>query len=52
MHHLNTDQAYQEKAWRQLHKNATIYIKQIPAAASDKTAAVRLPTTYLENHPN
>ena len=37
---------------RKLHKNATSYIEQILEATSNKTAAVRPPTTHLENHPN
>ena len=39
--------AYREKAWRELHKNATSYIEQILEATSHKTAAVRPPTSHL-----
>ena len=52
MHHLDADKMYKEKAWWQLHKDATSYVKQILEATSHKTAAVRPSTTYLEDHPN
>ena len=52
MHQMDTDQAYEEKAWRQLQKNATGCIEQILEATAHKTAAVWPPTTDLENHPN
>ena len=41
-----------EKAWQQLYKDATSYIKQILVATSHKTAAVWSPTTHLEDHSN
>ena len=50
MHHMDADKGYGEKARRQLHKNATSYIEQIPEATSYKTITVRPPTTHLENH--
>ena len=40
---------YGEKAWQQSNKNATSCIEHILEAASHKTAAVRLPTSHLEN---
>ena len=52
MHHLDTDKAYREKAWQQLHKDATSCIKQILEVTSHKTAAVWPPTNYLKEHPN
>ena len=52
MHHLDADKAYREKAWGQLYNNVTSYIKQILKATSRKAAAVRVPTTHLEDHPN
>ena len=52
MHLLDADEAYKEKAWQQLHKDAKSYIKQILEATSHKTAAVRPPLTHLKDHPN
>ena len=49
---LDTDNEYRVKARRQLHKDATSYIKQVLEATSQKTAAVRPPTTHLEDNPN
>ena len=40
------------KAWRQLHKDALSYIKQILETASHKTEAVQPTTTHLKDHPN
>ena len=42
----------EKKCSRQLHKDATNYIIQIPEATSHKTAALRPPTCHLEYHPN
>ena len=44
--------AYHEKAWRQLHKNATSNIKKVLEAASHKEAAVRPLTTHHKNYPS
>ena len=52
MHHLDTDYGYIEKAWCQLHIDATSYIVQILEVTSHKTAAVRQPITHLEDYPN
>ena len=52
MHHMDADMAHGEKAWRQLYKDATSYIKQILEPTSHKRAAVRPLTTYLKDHPN
>ena len=41
---------YGEKAWQQLHKNFASNIEPVLAAAPDKTAAVRPPTTHHENN--
>ena len=41
MYHMDAGKAYKEKAWRQLHKNATNHIEQILEATSNKTAAVQ-----------
>ena len=42
---------YGEKAWRQLHKNATSNNEQVQEAAPHKVAAVRPPTTHHEYYP-
>ena len=47
MHHMDANKAYREKAWGQLHKNATSYIEQILEATSHKTAAVQSPTSHF-----
>ena len=43
---------YGEKAWRQLHKNATSHTEQVLEAAPHKVAAVQPPTTHHENYPS
>ena len=48
MHHVDTNAAYGEKVWRQLHKNAASCIKQILEATPHKIAAIRPPTTNHE----
>ena len=48
---MGADQPYKEKAWRELHKNATSYIEQILEATSFKTENVRPPNSHLKNHP-
>ena len=47
MYHMDADQAYWEKAWRELQKNATSYIEQILETTFHKTAAARPPTSHL-----
>ena len=39
----------EEKAWRQLHKNAVSNIEQVLEATPHKAAAIRPPTTH---HPS
>ena len=41
---------YEEKIWRQLHKNAVSTVKQVLEAAPHKAVAVRPLTTHLENY--
>ena len=41
-----------KKGWQQLHKNAGSNIEQVLKVALHKAAAVRPPTTNLENYPN
>ena len=48
MHHMD---AYEEKAWRKLQKNAISFIEQILEETSHKTTLVWTPTTHLENYP-
>ena len=49
---VDTNKTYGEKAWQQLHKNAESCIEQVLEAASNKTAAMRPPTTHHENYPS
>ena len=42
----------EKKAWLQLHKNAASNIEQVLEATLHKAAAVRPPTTHLENYKN
>ena len=48
MHYMDAYKTYGEKAWRQLHKNATSNSEQVLEAAPDKAAAVRPLTTHHE----
>ena len=52
MHYIDANLMVGEKAWRQLHKNATSNIEQVLEAAPHKAAAVRPPTTHHKNYPN
>ena len=54
MHHMDANEAFGEKAWRQLHKNASNSIEQVPETTTQLlfSSAVRPPTTHHENHPN
>ena len=47
MHLMDADYAYREKAWRQLHKDATSCIERILDATPHKAAAVRSHTSHL-----
>ena len=49
---MDANLVYGEKAWQQMHMNATGYIEQIQAAAFRKRAAIRPHTTHLKNHSN
>ena len=40
MYNMDTDEAYKEKTWQQLHKNDTSYIEQFLKATSHKAAAL------------
>ena len=52
MHHMDANETYGEKAWRQLHRNAVSNIEKVLEAVSHKAAAVRLRTTHHENYQN
>ena len=52
MHHMDANKMYEEKAWRQLHKNAASNTEQVLEAAPHQTAAVRPPITHHENYPS
>ena len=52
MHYMDANKRYEEKAWRQLHKNAAGNIKQVLEAAPHISAAVRTPATHHENYPS
>ena len=50
MHYMDANEKNGEKAWHQLHKNATSYTEQAMEAVHHKTAAVQPPTTHHENY--
>ena len=47
MHPMDADLMQEEKAWRQLHKNATSHIERILEAVSHKTVAVKSRNSHL-----
>ena len=47
MHQMDTDKACREKAWRQLHENASSYNEQILEEASYEIEPVRPPISHL-----
>ena len=47
MHHMDADEVYSEKAWRELYMNVTNFMEQILEATSHETTDVRPPTSYL-----
>ena len=52
MHYIDTNQTDGEKAWRQLHKNASSNFEQVLEATPHKAAAVRPPTSHHKNYPS
>ena len=52
MHCMDANLTFEEKAWRQLHKNAASNIEQFLGVAPYKAAAVRPPTNHHENYPS
>ena len=52
MHYIDANKMHWEKAWWELYKNATCCFEQILEARLHKTAAVRLLTSHLKNHPS
>ena len=52
MHYMDANLTDGEKAWQQLHKNATNNIEHVLEATPPKAAAVRPPNTYHEYYQN
>ena len=52
MHYMDAKSTYEEKACRQLHKNAASNMEQVLEVAPHKAAAVRPPNTHHENYPS
>ena len=52
LHHLDFIKRLREKAKWELLKDAACCFEKIQEAASHKTVAVRLPTSYFTNHPS
>ena len=50
MDYMDANKTFGENAWRQLHKNAVSYIKQVLEAAPYKSAAIRQPNTHHEKY--
>ena len=48
---MDANQTYEEKAWRQLHKNAASNIKQVLDAARHKAATVQPLTNHHKKYP-
>ena len=49
-HHMDANEAYGEKATRQLHNNATCSFEQTLKATPQKTTAIWPPTSHLIKH--
>ena len=52
MHYMDANKTYEEKIWRQLHKNATSNTELVLEPTIHKTAVIQLPTTHHENYPS
>ena len=50
MHYMDANEMDGKKPWWQLHNNSASNIEQVLGATPHKTAAVRPPTTHLENY--
>ena len=46
MHYMDANKTYGEKAWRQLHKNATSNIEQSPGGSTQRSSSCT-----ATNHP-
>ena len=46
MHHMDTDKALREKAWRELYKTARSYVEQMLEAIPHETIVVQPLTSY------
>ena len=49
MHYMDSNEMYEEKAWRQLYKNTASNIKQVLVAAPNKAVAIPPLTTHQKN---
>ena len=52
MHYVDANKTYEEKAWRQLHKNVASSVEQVLKAVTNKAATVRPLTIHHENYPS
>ena len=52
MHYMDANKTAEEKARRQLYKNAASNIEQVPEATPHKAPTVRPPTSHHKNYPS
>ena len=52
MHHLDADEAAEEEAGRQLHKNVASNMKQVLAETPHKAPTIKPPASHHENYPS
>ena len=52
MYYMDANQTYEEKAWRQLLKNAASNIEQVLKVVPHKAAAIRPLAIHHENYPS
>ena len=52
MHYFDASKMAEEKARRQLHKNAASNIEQVLEATPHKAPTIRPPTSHHENYPS
>ena len=50
MHYMDANETDGEKAWQQLHKNASRNIEQVLEAKPHKAPAIRPPASHHENY--
>ena len=51
MHYMDANKTYEDKAWRQLHKNAASNIEQVLEAMPPQNCSYTA-TTHHENNPS